>query len=333
MTVFMNADQAAPAIAAQIDRAHRILILTHINPDGDAIGSLLGMWHALRLLGKDSLPLASSPLPVYAKWLPGADQIKVYEQGMAFPDVDLVIMVDTATLMRVGRIYDEHAQALLSLPIAIVDHHVTNDGAGTVNLITPEAASTCELLYDLFRAMGITIAPAMATCLLMGVTTDTQSFQTSATTAESLRVAADLLELGADQKRIVHEVYYALPASSAALIAQAMIDMRRDGPIAWTRVTLAMMRATGADDEAVDEVVRMMQRVAGVQALAMFKERQGGTTKISLRSSQPINVANLATRWGGGGHAQAAGATLMMSPEQAEREVLPLLRALVGVGS
>ncbi len=329
MMLYTNADQAAPAIAAYIDRADRVLILTHINPDGDAIGSLLSVWHALRAIGKQALPLASSPLPGYAKWLAGAEQIQVYEPGMVFPDVDLVVMVDTATLMRIGRIYDEHAQTIINLPIVIVDHHITNDAAGTVNLITPDAASTCELLYDLFHSMGIAITPAMATCLLMGVTTDTQSFQTSATTAESLRVAADLLELGADQNRIVHEVYYALPASSAELIAQALIEMRRDGPIAWTRVTLAMMRAAGADDEAVDEVVRMMQRIAGVQALVVFKERQGGTTKISLRSNQPINVANLAMRWGGGGHAQAAGATLLMSPEQAEHEVLPQLRLLV----
>jgi len=327
--LYDNADQAAPAIAAQIDRARRILILTHINPDGDAIGSLLGAWHALQAIGKQVVPLASSPLPGYTKWLPGAEHIQVYEPGMPFPEVDLVMMVDTATLTRVGRIYDDHAQAILNLPIVIVDHHITNDAAATVNLITPDAAATCELLYDLFRAIGIAITPAIATCLLLGLTTDTQSFQTSATTADSLRVAADLLELGADQNRIVHEVYYALPASSAELIAQAMIEMRREGPIAWTRITQAMMRETGAEDEAVDEVVRMMQRIAGVQVLVMFKERQGGTTKISLRSIEPINVANLAMRWGGGGHAQAAGATLQMSPEQAEHEVLPQLRLLV----
>ena len=329
MTLTTDADQVAPAIAAHIERARKILILTHINPDGDAIGSLLGVWHALQALGKQSIPVASSPLPSYAKWLPGAEHIEVYQSGMSFPDVDLIIMVDTATVLRIGRIYEEHAHAITSLPIVIVDHHVTNDGAGTVNLISPEAASTCELLYELFRSMGVAISPAMATCLLLGLTSDTQSFQTSATTSESLRIAADLLELGADQQRIVHEVYYALPASSAKLIAQAMIEMRRDGPIAWTRVTQAMMRATGAEDEAVDEVVRMMQRIEGVRALVMFKERQGGTTKISLRSAPPINVANLATRWGGGGHAQAAGATLLMSPEQAEHEVLPQLRLLV----
>ncbi|HNP71722.1 MAG TPA: DHH family phosphoesterase [Kouleothrix sp.] len=329
MTIYTDPTQAAPALLAQIEQASRILILTHINPDGDAIGSLLGVWHMLNQLGRTSLPLASSPLPGYATWLPGAGHIQVYRQGMALPEADLIIMVDTAALSRIGRIYDEHTQALANLPIAIVDHHVTNDGAGLVNLIDPHAASTCELLYRLFQAMGIRVDADMATCLLMGITTDTQSFQTSATTASSLRVAADLLDLGAEQRRIVREVYYALPASSAELIGLALADMHNEGPIAWTRVTLAMMRETGAEDEAVDEVVRMMQRVVAVHALVVFKERQDGTTKISLRSIPSINVAQLATRWGGGGHAQAAGATLAMPPEQAEREVLPHLLALV----
>jgi len=329
--LYNDAGLAAQAIAAQIDQAERILILTHINPDGDAIGSMLGMWHALQSLGKHALPLASSPLPGYAKWLPGAEHIQVYQKGMAFPEVNLVIMVDTATLARVGRIYDEHVHALTTTPIVVIDHHVTNEGMATVNLIQPEAASTCELLYALFRAIGLPISSALATCLLLGVTTDTQSFQTSSTSSESLRVAADLLDLGADQERIVREVYYALPQSSTALIGLALTEMKRDGPIAWARVTLSMMRATGAEDEAVDEVVRAMQRVAGVKALVVFKERQDGTTKISMRSVQSINVAALATRWGGGGHEQAAGATLMTSLEQAEHEVVPQLRALAGV--
>ncbi|MBS1968016.1 MAG: bifunctional oligoribonuclease/PAP phosphatase NrnA [Chloroflexi bacterium SZAS-1] len=329
MTVYTDPILAAPALTDQINQAKRILILTHINPDGDAIGSLLSVWHVLKTMGKEVIPLASSPLPGYTTWLPGAEQIQVYRAGMSLPEVDLVVMVDTATLGRVGRIYDEHVHELTTLPIVIVDHHVTNEGAGTVNLIDPAAASTCELLCELFQAMGITIDADLATCLLMGITTDTQSFQTSATTATSMRVAADLLDLGADQLRVVREVYFALPASSAELIGQALAEMRRDGPIAWARVTLAMMRDTGAEDEAVDEVVRMLQRVSGVRALVVFKERQDGTTKISLRSVQPINVALLATYWGGGGHAQAAGATLNMSPEQAEHEVLPRLQELV----
>jgi phosphoesterase RecJ-like protein len=144
-----------------------------------------------------------------------------------------------------------------------------------------------------------------------------------------LRSAAGLLEHGADNRRVVQEVYFALPPSSATLIGLALAEMRREGPLAWTTVSQAMMRATGAEDEAADEVVRMMQRVAGVRVLALFKERYDGTTKISLRAQPPINVASLAQTWGGGGHAQASGATLLMPPEEAAAEVLPRLRTLV----
>lgn len=327
--IYDNAAEAAPAITARIAAASRILILTHINPDGDAIGSLLGMWHALQALGKEALPLVSSELPGYTQWLPGVEHVHVYQPGMEFPNVDLVIMLDTATLTRVGRIYDDHALALAAMPLMIIDHHVTNEGAGTLNLIVPSAASTCELLYTLFRAIDLSVTPPMATCLLLGLITDTQSFQTSATSGDSLRIAADLLGFGADHGRIVREVYYGLPDSSATLIGLGLAELRRDGPIAWTTVTQAMMWETGAEDEAVDEVVRMMQRIGGVRALVLFKERHDGTTKISLRSRPPIDVSSLAQMWGGGGHAQAAGATLPMSPAQAERELVPQLRALV----
>jgi phosphoesterase RecJ-like protein len=327
--IYDDAAQAAPAIAERVAAANRILILTHINPDGDAVGSLLGMWHALCALGKRAIPLASSPLPSYTLWLPGAEQVLVYQPDMDFPDVDLAILLDTASLARIGRIYDQHATALVALPVIVIDHHVTNDGGGTLNLIRPAAASTCELLYALYQALGVSITPAIASCLLLGLTTDTQSFQTSATKSDSLRTAAELLECGADQPRVVQEVYYALPASSALLIGKAISEMRREGPIVWTTVTQAMMRTAGAEDEAADEVVRLMQRIQGTRALALFTERHDGTTKLSLRSQPPIDVASLARIWGGGGHAQAAGATLLMPPSQAEREVLSRLRELL----
>jgi phosphoesterase RecJ-like protein len=327
--MYTDAVQAAPDFLQRINEAHRILILSHVNPDGDAIGSLLGVWHALQALGKEAIPLASSETPVYSQWLPGYEHVHVYEHGMPLPDADLVLLVDTATLPRVGPVYAEHAEELHRLPLLIVDHHVTNQGDGTLNLIVTHAAATCEILYHLFQAMAVEINPSLATCLLLGLTTDTQSYQTSATRASSLHVAGDLLAQGADHYRIVHEVYYALPPSSAALIGLSIEQMRIDHGVAWTFVTQAMMQITGAEDEAADEVTRMMQRVAGTKALVLFKERVDGTTKISLRSSPSINVATLAQTWGGGGHAQASGATLLMTPAQAAEEVLPRLRELV----
>jgi phosphoesterase RecJ-like protein len=249
---------------------------------------------------------------------------------MEIPRCDLVIMLDTATPARTGAIYEDRADELAHLPLIIIDHHVTNDGGGVLNLIDPRAASTCQLLFGLLRALQAPITPDAATCLLLGHTTDTQSYQTGSTSPAALHVAAELLALGADHRGVVREVYYALPGSSAQLIGLALAGLQvRDG-MAWTTVTRAMMDATGAEDEAADEVLRVMQRIGGIGAMALFKERSDGTTKLSLRSRAPINVAQLAQRWGGGGHAQAAGATLNLPPAQAEAEVLPLLHTLAG---
>jgi phosphoesterase RecJ-like protein len=327
--IYTDPQTAAPAFRQRLLAAQHILILSHINPDGDAIGSLLGVWHALRDAGKTVTPLASSALPGYAHWLPGASETIIYQRGMTLPDADLVLMVDTAALTRIGAIYDEHIDQLTQLPICIVDHHVTNDGHGSINLINPAAASTCELLFELLTAMQLPISAAAATCLLLGLTTDTQSFQTSSTKPNSLRIAAALLEHGADQRRIMHEVYNALPVGTAKLIALALNGLQIDQGVAWTIVTREMMQLAHAEDEAADETVRMIQRIAGIQALALFKERADQTTKISFRSHPPLNVAALAQRWGGGGHAQAAGATLLMPPSAAVTEVIPLLQALV----
>ncbi|MGB9753412.1 MAG: phosphoesterase [Roseiflexus castenholzii] len=318
---------AAP-LNEYIAAAQHTLILTHVNPDGDAVGAALAVWHVLGALGKQRTAMLMPPIPVYAVWLPGADQIVLYQSGMALPPADLAILVDTAHLTRIGPIYDEHAAMLATLPVVVIDHHVTNDGGASLNLVDPGAASTCDLLYRLFRAMGVPIDRTIATCLLLGLTTDTQSFQTNATHPESLRVAAALLESGADHAQIIRAVYYGLPASSAALMGHALASLRYEDGVVWTTVDKRMFAETGAEEEAADEVIRVLQRIGEARVMVLFKERSDGTTKISLRARAPLNVAAIAQRWGGGGHAQAAGANLSMTPAEAAMVVVPLLKEL-----
>jgi phosphoesterase RecJ-like protein len=317
---------AAPAVAGALDKAERILLLTHINPDGDAIGSLLGVWHTLRAMGKQAIPLASSALPTYALSLPGAEHIQVYEPGMRLPDADLIWMVDTADLTRVGAIYDEHADELAARPLIIVDHHVTNVGGGQINLIDAQAASCAEVVYRLLREMQAPVSPEAATCLLLGITTDTQSFQTSSTEPRTLRTAADLLEAGADQFSVIQAVYNATPFGTAHLLGLSLSQVQRDNGMVWTHISQEMMQQTGADDGAYDDVVNVLQRLDGVRICVLFKEREDGSTKISLRSKPGIDVAALARTWNGGGHTQAAGATLPMGLDAAQEAVLPVLR-------
>lgn len=328
--IYTDPHAAAPAFKSQIAQAQRILLLSHINPDGDAIGSMMGAFHTLQDLGKTPIPIASSAIPSYSYGLPGIEHVQIYTPGMALPEVDLIWMLDTAALSRVGAIYTEHQAVLLSQPLMIVDHHVTNDGGGLVNLISPESASTADLLFRLLRAMDAPISPAAATCMLLGVTTDTQSFQTSSSSPQTLRTSADLLEAGADQQAVVNAVYFAIPASTVRLTGLALGRLQREGGLLWAVVTQTMLHETGASDEATDDTTMRMQRVAGMRACALFKERADGTVKISLRAVPGINVAEIARTWGGGGHTQAAGATLHMSVDEAQAAVLPLLRAAIG---
>jgi phosphoesterase RecJ-like protein len=234
-------------------------------------------------------------------------------------------MVDTANPQRIGKIYNDHAAFLENHPLVIVDHHVTNTGLGTVNLIDSDAASCAELLYALFAAMEAPVTPEAATCLLMGLTTDTQSFQTSSTRAQSLRVAADLMEHGANNYAIVQQVYYSTAYSTAHLLGLSLSKLQHDDGLIWTHISQEMADTTGADDAAYDDVVAVMQRIEGMKIVVLFKERSEGV-KISLRSKPGVDVSELAKIWGGGGHAQAAGATLNMDLAAAEREVLSRLR-------
>ncbi len=325
--IYTDPVAAAPAFVSALERVRRILILSHINPDGDAIGSMLGLGHTLRHSGKEVFMVASSAPPDYTMFLPGISDVQVYEPQQGLPEVDLIWLVDTASIERLGPIYHEHAPTLTACPLVIVDHHVTNNGAGLVNLVVPAAASCAELLFSLLTAMMLPIVPMAATCLLLGLTTDTQSFQTSSTNPQSFRVAAELLEAGADQRAIIESVYYATPYSTLQLVGLALCQMQREGDLLWTYISQDMLQQTGAEDEAGDDVVRLMQRTAGTRACVLFKERANGEVKISLRSLPGINVARIAQTWGGGGHEQAAGATLAMDLGTAQREVIPLVQA------
>ncbi|MCS6889004.1 MAG: bifunctional oligoribonuclease/PAP phosphatase NrnA [Chloroflexus sp.] len=327
--IYTDPQQAAGPIRDALVNAQRILLLSHVNPDGDAIGSLLGSMHVLRALGKETIALASSQPLDYCAALPGFAELHVYQRGEPLPDCDLIWMVDVAHLSRAGAIYDEHKAELIARPLIIVDHHATNDGGGTVSLIQPREPSCAEVLVDLFAALAWPLSPDAATCLFLGMMTDTQSFQTPNVNPATMRRAAALLEAGADKQRVVDAVFFSIPPSTLRLTGMAMAHLQQEDGIFWTVVTQEMLRAAGADETATDDTVGRLQRVAGMRACVLFRERTDGTVKISLRSVPGIDVAAVAQLWGGGGHRQAAGATLQMGLEAAVAAVLPALRQAV----
>lgn len=334
--LYTNAKEAAPAIAECIRNKRHILLITHVNPDGDAIGSLLGLGLYWEQCGYEVTMLAPTPLPIFTERLRSADRVKVYSDTAVYTDtwtlpesVDLIVLVDTGDVQRIARIYQEQQAYLAARPLIIIDHHATNSGEGLINLIDSSRSSNCELLYELLKAWGAAITPEIATALLMGITTDTQSFKTSNTTPSALRAAADLVEAGADRALIMRDVYSSIPFETAKLLSLALSELKREGTIAWTHVTQVMQRSVGASDDASAEVTDYIANLGGLKATALFKERRDGSVKVSLRSVLGIDVAAVAQQFGGGGHRQAAGATLQGPLVEAEQQLLAVLKAAV----
>jgi phosphoesterase RecJ-like protein len=325
---FDDARHAAPAFAAALGAAQQPLVLTHINPDGDAIGAMLSVVRAFALRQVTASALIWPALRRSSGTLAGSDQIMCYQRGMPLPAADLVVLVDTASIARLGPIGEEHGAWLAARPMVLVDHHVTNDAGASLNLIDTGAASTCELLVQLFDAMGWALDADAATALLLGIVSDTQGFQTLATRPASLRAAADLIDRGASHQQVVTALHFSLPAATAALVGQALARMQYVDGVAWTVVTEAMFVATRTRPEDGGEVMQVLQRLAGLRACALLREH-GATTRLSLRSRPPVDVSLLAARLGGGGHRQAAGATLALPLDEAVALVIPALRALV----
>jgi bifunctional oligoribonuclease and PAP phosphatase NrnA len=330
--LYSTIDTAAPALAAFLQSTGKpsahVLIITHVNPDGDAIGSTVGLGLALELLGHRATMLAPTTPPPFLRNMPALERVRDYAADAELPpDIDLVMLVDTGDVRRIGRVWEDHEAFLLARPIAVIDHHVTNTGEGAVNYVDPSRSSTCELVYDVLRAWHLEPTPAIATALLFGIITDTQSFRTSNTTASALRVAADLLEYGGDREQIVRDVYNAVPATTAKLLGHALDVMQYDDEIAWTHVSNVMQDATGADDDAYSEVTDYLSALGGFRAIALFKERRDGTVKVSMRSIPGVDVSAVARVFGGGGHKQAAGCTIVAPLREAETQLLKALRA------
>lgn len=328
--LYTNAEQAAPAIAQCMQDKQHILLITHVNPDGDAVGALLGLGLYWEQQGYQVTMVAPTSLPEYTLRLKSVERIQVYSQTPALPALaEIVVLVDTGDVNRIARIYEEQAEYLATRPLLVIDHHATNTGEGIVNLVDPSLSSTCELLYRLLRAWDGRITPGIATALLMGITTDTQSFKTSNTTPSALRTAAALIELGADRDLIMRDVYSNIRFETAKLLSLALAELRRDGLIAWTHVSQSMLHSTGAKDEASEEVTEYLANLGGFRATVLFKERKDGAIKVSLRSGPGVDVASVAQQFGGGGHRQAAGATLAGPLADAEVRLLAALRAAV----
>lgn len=310
-------------LARWLSERDDILLLGHVNPDGDALGSSLAIWHALCALGKRAVVCLPGGAPRVYGELPGLERVLDTAARLPF-EPKAALAVDVSEPARMG----EAGLALYEAcpRQAMLDHHGTNAGFGELYAVNGEAAAVGELALDLIGALGMDLTPEMADCLYVAIVTDCGQFGHSNTKPSTFMAAAKCAAAGAHIYELTRRLYKTHSWAHQKLLGLVLADMQisEDGRIAWSRLTKAMLAEAGATREDADGIVSFLTEIDGVQAAILADERDEGT-KLSLRSNQPFNICRtVAMPLGGGGHDCAAGATLPLPMDEALKKAVEL---------
>lgn len=312
-------------LAQRVARVRKALVLAHYNPDGDAYGSSLALTLALRASGREAVCINESGALARFEFLPGFSELR---DAIPEGSFDVVIACDCGDEKRVG---DRFGPALKGrAPVINIDHHCSNTLFGETNFVVPQASSTCELIFDLIRALekleGRTLlTKEIATCLYVGISTDTGSFKYSSTAPHTLRVAAELVEAGVDPFGVAECLYGQTTLRSLQLQTEALSKMRvlLEGRVTVVEVTAEQFRRFNADSDDTEGLVEAARNIRGV-IVSVFLREEDGFWKGSLRSKDSrVDVSAVAALFGGGGHRAAAGFRWRKSRAELDAALLP----------
>jgi phosphoesterase RecJ-like protein len=310
-----------------LERSHKAFLIAHTDPDGDTVGSVLALAYALRKMGKECSLACSDPIPDLLSFLPGVGEFGTPQ----VTDHDLIVAVDASDPGRLGRTY-EHVLDM-DLPVLNIDHHITNTGFGTVNLVRSDAAATAEIIFDLVSIWKVEMDQVLASYLLTGIVTDTRSFSTSNTTPRALEVSSELVAAGASLTDINEQYYKRKGVETLRLWGQMLNRMQLDDSLVWSVSTLEMREGCRAESDDGDGIVNLLASVRDAVAAIVFKEKEGDQIEISIRSRPGVDISSVAVYFGGGGHPQAAGALVNGTLEQVVPCVLSKAREVVGTST
>lgn len=314
---------AVIAMAQAIRAARSIGVVGHVGPDGDALGSMIALAHAARAAGKDAVASFAEPfvVPEEMSFL----DVSVLVPPSDFPtDLDLAVAVDTSVPSRVGTLAGAMGKADV---LGVIDHHISDGEWGDVLLIDRTAAATTELVYEVLVELEWTITEPVATALYTGLVTDTGRFQYSSTSPRTHEIAAELLSAGVKPDAIGQKLFEEAPfgyyALSARVLERAVLVEEQD--FVWSHVTLEDLDATGLAYHEVDGLIDLVRMARGTQVACLLKESKPGVWKGSLRSRGVVDVAAIASTFGGGGHHNAAGFTSTDPPADVIEQILAKL--------
>jgi bifunctional oligoribonuclease and PAP phosphatase NrnA len=320
---------AAEAIRSLLAASNqRILLISHVAPDGDAIGSMLGLRWLLEAQGHTVIAANQDGVPYLLRSelvAPGWETVvhspfKQKRQGSGY---DLVITLDCSDMQRLGKAY---RPSLAGVPLVNIDHHITNLGFGAVNLVDPDASSTAEIVCRLAEALAWPIGPEAAQCLLTGIVTDTRSFRVGNVTPALLGMAQRLMEAGASLSAINELVLERRNVDTICLWGHALAALNLEERIIWTAIPLAMRSHCNGVEQSDSGLANFMAGAEEADVAVILTEREEGTVDVGLRAAQGYDVAQVALALGGGGHPRAAGCSLPMPLEQATQQVLGALK-------
>lgn len=312
-----------------LQRADSILITTHTAPDGDAIGSMLGLRHLLFELGKTDVTAAcQDPVPVKYDWMPMTDVI-INESGMR-DRYDLVVIIDVAQRARIGTIGEQFHD---DQEILVLDHHREDNPCGHKNFMDPTLSSAAEIVADLYRLAGVAMTKDAAECIYVGLSTDTGGFRYANTDARSHNHAEELVATGIDVSEISARVFNDITPAKLAMTRIVLDNLKigDSGKYAYSFVTQEDLHDNNAKDDDTEGLVNYARDIVGVQVGMLFREISHEVTKVSMRSKAPFDSSSCLKAFGGGGHAGAAGATINAPVEETRDMIVGAVRKHLSV--
>jgi phosphoesterase RecJ-like protein len=320
------------AVVDTIRTARRVLTICHENPEADALGSALAVAMLVEAHGGVATPVCADPMPPMYEFLAGMERFR----GEPDPaiDYDLIVVGDCGELERIGPVLETHRALFERVPILDIDHHLSNPHFGAIDWVDARSSATCEMVTLLAWRLGVPLTASngmLASALAAGVVMDTANFQHPNTTPRTLVVAAALREAGAPLSELARRLYRSKPNTQLLLFGRVLARMQSDldGRLVWSTLELADLTASGAGPEQSEGLVDMLAQSETAEVAILFKEANGAT-RMSVRTRDGgVDATKLTGAFGGGGHARAAGATVLLAPEDARKVVLAQAATLV----
>jgi len=309
------------ALGELVHSRRRIVVCSHVRPDGDALGSCLALALALERLGREVRVLSEDGVPENLGFIHRAEELVKRPSGKV--EADVVFALDTATRDRLGPMVIE---AIAAVPLLVnIDHHISNKGYGDLFYVDGRSPATAQIIFEFLRSEGLPLDRGIAEALYTGISTDTGSFQYGSTTSATYRAAAELVDLGVEVGELNRRIYQSQPLRRVKLLCELLNVLRltADGRCASWSLSREMAQRVDSRAEDTENLIDHIRGIEGVVVAAFFEELNDGRVRLSLRSKDPrIDVSALCQKFGGGGHRMAAGARLPGPLTAAEEKVL-----------